>query len=167
VNIGMIREARPDEATRVALLLRAAYQQYQKAMPPDSWQFYLADIMNVRGRLQEAHLLVAEVDDRLIGTVTLYMDGEHSSETDWPEGWAGLRLLGVDPQYRNRGIGRGLMEECIRRCRERGIKTIGLHTADIMDVAKGMYERMGFKPAPEFDHHPRPDITIMAYRLDL
>lgn len=59
------------------------------------------------------------------------------------------------------------MDECIRRCRERGIKTIGLHTTDIMEVARAMYERMGFERVPEFDFHPASHIVVMAYRLDL
>jgi ribosomal protein S18 acetylase RimI-like enzyme len=162
-----IRDARPEEAGRVALLLRAAYQQYQKFMPPDAWQFYLADIMDVRGRLTEGDVMVAEKDERLVGTVTLYAKPSTSGEAEWPEGWCGVRLLGVDPQYRGMGIARALMDECLAKCRKHGHKAVGLHTAEIMDIAKGMYERMGFKRVPEFDFHPRPDVVIMAYKLDL
>ena len=53
------------------------------------------------------------------------------------------------------------------RCRKRGVRTIGLHTTVIMEVARGMYERMGFVRAPEYDFHPRPEVVVMAYRLDL
>ena len=162
----IIRDARADEATRVALLLRSAYQHYQKSMPPDAWRLYLADMMDIRGRLKEAELIVAELEGQLTGTVTLYLRAS-SDAFEWPAGWAVVRLLGVLPQYLGNGIGSALMDECIRRCRERNIKTIGLHTADIMDVAKGMYERMGFKRIPEFDFHPRPDVVIVAYKLDL
>jgi ribosomal protein S18 acetylase RimI-like enzyme len=59
------------------------------------------------------------------------------------------------------------MEYCINRCRELGIKTIGLHTATLMDVARRMYERMGFVRVQEYDFHPTPDTVVMAYRLDL
>jgi hypothetical protein len=34
-------------------------------------------------------------------------------------------------------------------------------------VAKRMYEKMGFRRMPEFDFHPRPEVVVMAYRLDL
>jgi hypothetical protein len=36
-----------------------------------------------------------------------------------------------------------------------------------MDIARRMYERMGFVRVPEFDFHPAPGIVVMAYRLDL
>ncbi len=167
-NSGLqIRNALTDEMDEVAQLLKNSYQQYEKSVPSDVWASYADDIMNVRGRLNDAELLVAELDGRLAGSVTLYLKAPESSEEGWPAGWAGVRLLGVHPAYRGRGIGRALMEECILRCRRQGIRTIALHTTIIMDVARRMYERMGFVRAAEFDFHPRPGVTVMAYRLDL
>lgn len=162
-----LRDARPEELDEVSRLLRAAYQQYENSIPSGVWQYYLEDILDVRSRQATARLIVAGVNSRLAGTVTLYLNAPSSSEAGWPEGWAGIRLLAVDPRYRRRGIGRALMDECVRRCREQGIATIGLHTTEIMDVARRMYERMGFKRIPEFDFHPAPGVVAMAYRLDL
>ncbi len=163
----LLREARSDELDKVSLLTRDAYQQYENFLPLEAWKFYAEDIMDVRRRLNESQLIVAELDGQLVGTVTLYLDTGHSSQKGWPNGWAGIRLLAVHPAYRGRGIGRALMEECIRRCRNQGIATIGLYTTEMMDVARRMYERMSFVRAPEFDFYPRPDAGIMAYRLDL
>ncbi len=148
-------------------LLQASYRQYEKFIPSGAWQAYLEDILNVRSRLAVAELIVAEINSKLVGTVTLYLNISHPSETGWPEGWAGIRLLAVHPKYRREGIGRILMEECIRRCRDRGIATIGLHTTEIMYVARRMYERMGFIHIPKFDFHPSPGVVIAAYHLDL
>jgi ribosomal protein S18 acetylase RimI-like enzyme len=117
--------------------------------------------------LSESKLIVAELDGQLAGMVTLYLDAEHSSQGGWPRGWASIRLLALHPDYRGRGIGHALMEECIRRCRDQGIATIGLHTTEMMDVARRMYEKIGFVRAPEFDFYPRPGVVVMAYRLDL
>ena len=114
-----------------------------------------------------ADIIVAELNGRLAGSVTLFLKPSVSSPERWPEGWAGIRLLAVHPDFRNRGIGRVLMDECIRRARSNGIKTIGLHTSRLMVVARRMYEKMGFVRAPEFDYHPAPDVLVMAYRLDI
>ena len=162
----LIRDARLEELDNVARLLRSSFQQYRDSLPPGAWPYYLEDIIDVRGRWDDSQLIVAEVNGRLVGTITLYLKS-NGSEGGWPEGWAGIRLLGVDPGYRSRGIGRALMDECIKRCKEKGIRTIGLRTTEMMDVSKKMYEQMGFIPVPEFDHHPRPDITVLAYKLDL
>jgi N-acetylglutamate synthase-like GNAT family acetyltransferase len=163
----IIRDAHPDELDEVSLLLRDAYQQYESLIPPERWKNYLADIMDVRGRLDESDLIVAELDHRLAGCVTLYLEGSKSFPEAWPAGWAVVRLLAVHPDFRGRCIGHALMEECIRRCRKASIKTVGLHTTEIMEVARHMYERMGFTRVPEHDFHPAPGITVMAYRLQL
>jgi GNAT superfamily N-acetyltransferase len=163
----LIRDARSKELNEVSLLSREAYMEYQHYFPPEHWKFYLENIMNVRSRLGVSALIVAELDKQLVGAVTLYLDASSSSQEQWPKGWAGVRLLAVLPAYRGRGIGRALMEECIHRCRKQNIKTIGLHTAVIMSVARKMYKDMGFVPAPEYDFEPRPGTVVMAYRLQL
>lgn len=161
-----IRDIRPGELREASLLLRDAYRQYEKYLPPEAWTAYLVDIMNVRSRLPVSELIVAKLDGRLVGAVTLYANGSGSPE-GWPRDWAGIRLLAVHPDYRGRGIGHALMEECARRCRARGTNTIGLHTTQVMDIAHKMYERMGFKRVPEYDFYPAPERLVMAYRLDL
>jgi len=161
----VIRNARSEELDQVALLLKEAYQEYAKYLPPEIFQSYLEDIMDVRSRLPDSDLVVAELDGRLAGTVTLYLRASESRI--WPAGWASVRLLGVLPAYRNQGIGKALMDECIRRCKKGGIRILGLHTTEAMATAKGMYERMGFIRVPEFDFHPRPGVVVMAYRLEI
>jgi ribosomal protein S18 acetylase RimI-like enzyme len=161
----IIRNADPNEMEQVALLLKEAYQEYDKFIPSEIFQSYLEDIMDVRSRLPESELIVAEQEGRLVGSVTLYL--RRSKSQVWPQGWASVRLLGVLPAYRNRGIGRELMEECIRRCKKEGVHILGLHTTEAMATAKKMYERMGFIRVPEFDFHPRPGVVVMAYRYDI
>lgn len=163
----LIRSVRSDELDEVSLLLKDAYKQYENIIRPEAWKSYLEDITNVKSRLSQSDLIVAELNHRLAGCVTLYMDGSHSFPETWPEGWAVVRLLAVHPEYRGQGIGRALMEECIHRCRQTKVAAIGLHTTEAMDIARKMYERMGFVRVPESDFHPAPGVTVMAYRLQL
>jgi ribosomal protein S18 acetylase RimI-like enzyme len=159
-----LRDGRPDELEQVAKLLVAAYQEYKDFMPGERWDWYRNDMIDIRSRMADSELIVAEVRNKIAGTVTLYPKG---SNNGWPAGWAGIRLLAVHPDHRGRGIGRELMEECIRRCQEQATKTIGLHTTELMKVARAMYERIGFERIPEFDFHPAPDTVVFAYHLDL
>ena len=159
-----VRDARPEELDDVAQLLEESYRQYAPLMPAEAWEEYRQDIRDVRARLPESQLIVALLNERLAGAVTLYL--EKSETLSWPDGWAAIRLLGVHPSFRGKGIGTALVEECIQRSRTRGLRTIGLHTTIQMDVARQIYENIGFVRAPEFDFHPDETIVVMAYRLD-
>ena len=161
-----IRDARVEELDQVALLIRDAYLEYQASFPPEVWDDYARDIMDVRSRLDTSELIVAEHAGGLVGAVTFYPNASQSEQEGWPPGWTGVRLLAVHPDARGLGIGRALMDECLRRSRQRAAGTLGLHTTELMAVARGMYERMGFVRVPEFDFHPAPKVVIMAYRPD-
>jgi ribosomal protein S18 acetylase RimI-like enzyme len=163
----IIRNARPEEIKEVSVLLGYAYKQYENLIRPEAWKHYQEDIVDVCSRLGESDLIVAELGHRLVGCVTLYLDAASAMPEVWPADSAVIRLLAVHPAYRARGIGRALMEECVRRCRQAKVATIGLHTTEVMDIARQMYERMGFVRMPEFDFHPAPTVTVMAYRLQL
>jgi GNAT superfamily N-acetyltransferase len=142
-NRPVVRDARSEELEEVAELLHEAYQEYAGSFPGDAWESYLEDVLDVSGRQGESELIVAELEGKLVGTVTLYAKGYYSEI--WPTGWAGIRLLGVLLAYRGEGIARALMEECIRRCRARGIAVIALHTGDMMKAAQKMYQGLGFQ----------------------
>ena len=162
----LVRDARTDELHQVASLIRVAYQEYQAHFPPETWERYAQNIMDVSSRLDVSELIVAEHNGSVAGAVTLYPN-VMNAEQDWPAGWAGVRLLAVHPDARGQGIGRVLMDECLRRSRLRRSVAVGLHTSDIMRVARGLYERMGFVRVPEFDFRTGSNWVVMAYRLDL
>ena len=162
-----LRAPLPSELDDVGAVMVAAYVQFMPPDPPPMWREYEAEIRDVRSRLDEATLIVAEDAGRLIGAVTYYPDAPRESHVPWPATWAAFRLLAVHPDARGRGIGRQLTEECIRRARLAGRSAIGLHTTDLMQVARTMYERMGFERVPELDFRPSPTFHVMAYRLSL
>lgn len=162
-----LRDARPDELDAVSDVMVAAYEEYIPPGAPGQWLAYREEIRDVRARLADATLIVAQQDGDLVGAVTYYPDATRYGYVSWPRGWAAFRLLAVHPAARGRGIGRLLTDECIARARHAGRHAIGLHTTRLMTVARAMYERIGFVRAPEFDFQPAPELTVMAYRLDL
>ncbi|HVL89990.1 MAG TPA: GNAT family N-acetyltransferase [Actinomycetota bacterium] len=166
-----IRDARNVELDDVSALMVTAYGQYEAELPAHLWEDYRAEIADVRRRMPFSQLIVAEHENALCGAVTFYPDATKSEHLGWPEGFTEVRLLSVDPAARGLGIGRLLTDECIRRAKDLGAHTIGLHTSYLMWVARDMYERMGFVRAPEFDFVPEPnelpDLVAIAYRLEI
>ena len=78
-----------------------------------------------------------------------------------------LRLLAVASSARGMGVGTALVEECVRRARAMGATVLGLHTSRSMQVAVGMYERMGFVRVPAHDFQPPGAELVTAYQLPL
>ena len=164
----VIRPARPEELQAVSSLLERAWAEHFTGEVEPERETYRHSVPDVWERLHDSELLVAELDGDIAGTVTYYgaNPGESTGE-GWPQGWASFRLLGVDPVFRGRGVGRVLAEWCIARALAEGAPAIGLHTSDLMKVARAMYERIGFVRMPEMDFYPRPDFVVEAYRLSL
>jgi GNAT superfamily N-acetyltransferase len=164
-----MRDSRDADQAAIQQVTIAAYQEYGPIMG-DLWDLYRRSILATLADFRPAEQIVAEQDGELVGTVLLYparvpLTGPNGSAItlDWPE----IRLLAVAPAARGRGVGRALVDECLRRARQAGAAAITLHTTDMMAVAQSMYVRMGFTRAPELDFKPAPGVTIKGYRLPL
>src|SRR5688572_8343264 len=115
----VIRQARDDEYDVVSSLIVDAYAEYAARMSPDAWSSFANEIANVRGRMADSELWVAERGDAIIGCVTIF-----SGWRGTQEGTVGVRLLAVPPEHRGGGVGRVLMDAAVDRARELGKRRI-------------------------------------------
>jgi ribosomal protein S18 acetylase RimI-like enzyme len=159
----VIRPARIDEYEAVGELVIGAY-----ATLPDRDPVYDAVLRDVANRAATADVLVAEAEGAIIGTVTFVPGPGPQAEVDDPDA-AAIRMLGVAPEARGMGVGAALVEECIERARKLGRLRVLLDTRQSMEAAHRLYERAGFRRAPELDRRPAeaPDMVLLGYRLDL
>lgn len=140
-----VREIRPDEYEDAGRVTALAYREF--VLPGDtSWEEYLEDIADVRGRIGRSLVLVAVEDGRILGSATLEL-GERIDDDDPPlaADEAHIRMLGVHPDARGRGVARALIDACFERARRAGRSRMTLHTTMRMKIAQAMYERMGFE----------------------
>ena len=157
-----IRPAREDELDTIASVIVDAYAEYAVHMSPDAWSSFANEIANVRGRMSDAELMVAEEDGRIIGSVTVFSGWRGAQQ-----GTAGVRLLAVPPEHRGSGLGRALLEACVKRAREAGKQRLVMTTTQEMAVLREFTERMGFRREPALDHMPAPGVRYEGFALDL
>ncbi len=162
----VVRDARPEELSGVADLVLAAYEEFMTELSSD-FAVAFEDSLNSILLREENEVLVAEAAGRVVGTVALYRGGAPYGSETLPPSWAAMRLLAVLPGSRNRGVGRALTLECIRRARDRHLSAILLHTLPSMAAARAMYDGLGFLRMPELDASLAPEVKVLAYRLDL
>jgi len=86
---------------------------------------------------------IAEMDGEPVGSVFVVKDTKTTAK---------LRLLIVDPKARGRGLGKRLVEECIRFAREKGYRRLALWTQSNLAAARGIYRAAGFRKVKEEKH---------------
>ncbi len=102
---------------------------------------------------------IAEQGGKRVGSV-LVADGGDSV--------AKLRLLYLDPQARGLGLGRTLVEECIRFSADTGYRKLSLWTNDMLHAAIRIYQKAGFKLVSEERHNMfGPECVGQTWDLDL
>jgi DNA-binding MarR family transcriptional regulator/GNAT superfamily N-acetyltransferase len=102
---------------------------------------------------------IAEKDGARVGAVFV---AKASDEV------AKLRLLHVEREARGLGIGKRLVEECVRFARQAGCGKLTLWTQSILYAARHIYEQAGFRVVGEEQHHSfGKDLTGETWELDL
>lgn len=161
IEIRPVAAAEVGDAGDVTL---AAYRTLSGRMLDDR---YTADLRDVAARTTGATVLVAVEDGRVLGTVTLVDDPSSPWSEGLAAGEAGIRMLGVDPEARGRGIGTTLLGACLGRARAAGLSRAVLHSTASMAPAQRIYLRAGFARAPGRDIVLSADLRLLAYTLEL
>lgn len=147
----IVRPVRTADHARVAELTLAAYDATGHP-PSDDYRPILADVADRVAR--GAHVLVAQLDDRVVGSVAVTTHQEEFFEYAYPEhGDSGFRMLAVDPTIQGSGAGAALVGAAEELARDAGCQRMTITSMVWMTRAHGMYERRGFERIPELDRY--------------
>lgn len=92
--------------------------------------------LNELTRNDSAIYLVAVVGERIVGYAGIWIILDEGHITN----------IGVDPAYRRRGIGEGLLNELTRLAVARGVDALTLEVRVSNAGAQALYTKLGFEP---------------------
>ncbi|MBO9619016.1 MAG: GNAT family N-acetyltransferase [Niabella sp.] len=162
LRTGTIKDIR-----QIRELVISSWGRFQQELTEENGAQLLRSIHdeNTYLRLFEtATCMVCETEEhKIIGMVFLVSSG-HPTDI-YPADWCYIRFLTVSPEYEGKGIGRRLTQECLDNARNSGEHTIALHTSELMNNARALYEDMGFKIIKELE--PRLGKRYWLYKKDV
>jgi GNAT superfamily N-acetyltransferase len=147
-TLPLVRAAVPADYPAIREVVIAAYRQYADLIPPDIFKSYLADLLDLDAHASLGRLFVIEADARVRAFGAFYPDG---STQGFPREWASGRALAVHPDARGNGAARALLATGEHLALQAGAPVFAFHTHSYMTGAIAVYERLGYRRAPEFD----------------
>ena len=103
---------------------------------------------------------IAEKDGEVVGSIFVVAKSKTVAK---------LRLLLVEPSTRGLGIGRRLVEECVRFARQAGYKKMMLWTQSELGAARHLYQQAGFHLVAKQRHKSwgREDMVAETWEMKL
>ncbi len=144
-----------------------SWGQYQTMLSPENWKALnesLNDHKTYTDLLENAECFICTNNQKgIIGMAFLVPSGNPTEIYD--KDWSYIRFVTVDPDFGGKGIGKQLTKLCIDLAKSNNEKFIALHTSELMNNARHIYESFGFSVLKEIDQ--RLGKRYWLYKLDL
>lgn len=129
-----IRLAKPDDAGKIAEILREAFSMYKALYTPEAFEVVTPTAEEVIKRFDEGPMWVAVKGDDALGTVSVLPEPE----------WLYIRSMAVRPSAQGLGIGHKLMDAVEEYAIENDFDRLFLYTTYFSTGAIELYEKHGF-----------------------
>ena len=149
-NPFIYRQAAADDTDQLMHVSQQSFGQYKPQLSEEGWMQLnsnLQDKQRLAALADKSEVFVCADGSNIIGMAFLVPSG--NGDDIYDDAWCHLRMVGVLPEYTGRGIARRLTEMCVERAKKNGETTMALHTSEMMNVARHIYESMGFSVVKE------------------
>ena len=143
-----------------------AFGQHSHKMSADNAAKMQAGIANEKmwaGMIEIAKVFVCKNNEAVVGMAFLIPKG--NPWDIFKAEWCYLRMVSVHPNHQGYGIGKKLTQMCIDYAKEANEQIMALHTSEMMDAARHVYENLGFTILEEIE--PRLGKRYWIYTLNL
>jgi len=153
-----MRIASVESASQIAQV-RELFEEYWASFGfTPCFQNFGAEVTGLPGDYTppRGRLALAMIDGQAAGCVALRQFDAERCEA---------KRLFVRPQFRNRGVGRRLLDWVIAEAREAGYREMVGDTMPVMEKALEMYGRLGFERTKPYSDHPTPGAIYLRLKL--
>lgn len=162
-----IRNGHINDLFSLKQLGQNSWKQYEKELTDENWKILSANISDenvYRDLLVQAKSFVCENEKGEIIGMSFLMASGNPTEI-YNEEQCYIRFVTVANEYQGLQLGQLLTEKCIEFAKQQGEKKIALHTSEIMNKARHIYEKMGFEILKEIE--PRFGKKYWLYEMKL
>ena len=133
----IIRPACEGDVAGILHCLASAFEVYRQAYSADAFADTTLDVSSLLKRMKSMHVLVAVLEDRVVGTVAgSFHDGEGH-----------LRGMAVLPDFSGTGVAAALLLTIEQWLLAKGCARVTLDTTEPLRAAKKFYEKHGYSPS--------------------
>ena len=130
-----------------------SYSEFSEVLTNTNWDkmnSFLKSNENLTILIDQSTVFVCEYKSDIVGMIYLVPKGNPTEL--FQENWSYIRFLGVNTEFRGKGIGKKLTDLCLEYAKENKEKHIALHTSEFMDPARAIYENIGFRKTKEIEY---------------
>ncbi len=135
----IIRKIYASENNAIAALIRDVFHELNAPKTGTAYNDPTTDYLYEKFKTEGSVLFVAEVNGELAGCCGIY------PTEGLPENYAELVRFFISKQFRGKGIGKALMEQCTQWARNFGYTHLYLETIPQFDTAIGIYQAQGYQ----------------------
>ncbi|MEL6252257.1 MAG: GNAT family N-acetyltransferase [Bacteroidota bacterium] len=146
------RKGSNSDSEALRKLAMISYGQFEEVLSEKNWSILNKNLSSVdaySSMLKIAHCFLCESEGSIIGVAYLVPSGNPTEIFDTH--WSYIRMVGVDPGFRGKGIARKLTKMCIAYAKQSKEEIIALHTSEFMNAARHLYESLGFERIKELN----------------
>lgn len=162
-----IRNGHINDLFSLKQLGQNSWKQYKKELTDENWKKLSASLSDenvYRDLLIQSKSFVCENEKGEIIGMSFLMASGHPTEI-YNEEQCYIRFVTVANEYQGLHLGQLLTEKCIEYAKQHGEKKIALHTSEIMNKARHIYEKIGFEILKEIE--PRYGKKYWLYEMQL
>lgn len=148
-----IRQGNLQDLKQIKELAIKEWTQFKNVLTPENWEKLYHSLTNDKtypDLLKQSDSFVYENDkNEIIAFAFLVPSGNPTDIYNNQQSY--IRFVTASQNYSGQKIGQTLTKKCVQKAKENGEKHVALHTSEMMNTARYVYEKLGFKIVKELE----------------